>query len=476
MAFLKVSFGAIYLIDAVTVVILYLYINDWENMGFAQFWSLLPAFRTNVVDCMLALSIRLLLIPLLVYLACRVGKPISETDITDTKDEEDAVDEEAPLLQKHRNIQGNSAPPLDGVAKEDQGRERIAYSINQRADLKKNLVIALLFLIDTGIQAFIGVKCVSFHYDNVSTSMAGTLLCIQVLYIIIETALAQWIIEDATKVEGHFIPEFHLHPLFYVENLPGHSCDLCRSRMRRGYRCRSCDHDVCMACFSSKSRSGGEGVMRGDKGVKQDVEVSNAAFMKRALGLCRPQLGLFIMAFVCLIANTLASLLLPNYQGQILDHVVQQDSSGFKESVLLYLGLSIATGFFGALRSLAFSIVGRKISAEVRMRLFRAALVQDIAFFDGMHSGELTSRLSNDITAMVAPCQTMLASLFQNSLSLIGGIAMCFYTSWRLSMLAFTMVCVYVCMYVCMYVCVCVCVYGRVCECVCECVSVCVCE
>eukprot|EP00048_Salpingoeca_helianthica_P017049 m.235427 g.235427 ORF g.235427 m.235427 type:complete len:701 (+) comp20065_c0_seq1:721-2823(+) len=270
--------------------------------------------------------------------------------------------------------------------------------------------------------------------------MAGTLLCIQVLYLILETALAQWIIEDATKAEGHFIREFHLHPLFYVENLPGHSCDLCRSRMRRGYRCRSCDHDVCMACFASKSRLGGEGVLRGDKGVKQDVEVSNAAFMKRALGLCRPQMGLFILAFLCLIANTLASLLLPNYQGQILDRVVQQDSSGFKESVLLYMGLSIATGLFGALRSLAFSIVGRKISAEVRIRLFRSAIMQDIAFFDGMHSGELTSRLSNDITAMVAPCQTMLASLFQNSLSLIGGIAMCFYTSWRLSMLAFTMV------------------------------------
>lgn len=42
--------------------------------------------------------------------------------------------------------------------------------------------------------------------------------------------------------------------------------------------------------------------------------------------------------------------------------------------------------------------------------------------------------------SQVAPCTFMLGTLFSNSLLLAGGMVMCFVTSWRLSMLAFTTV------------------------------------
>ncbi|CAN0033345.1 unnamed protein product, partial [Laminaria digitata] len=67
-------------------------------------------------------------------------------------------------------------------------------------------------------------------------------------------------------------------------------------------------------------------------------------------------------------------------------------------------------------------------------------LCQDVAFFEGTTSGKLTSRLSSDVNAMVSPCTYMLGSLFSNILLLGGGMVMCFVTSWRLSMLAFTTV------------------------------------
>ncbi len=68
---------------------------------------------------------------------------------------------------------------------------------------------------------------------------------------------------------------------------------------------------------------------------------------------------------------------------------------------------------------------------DVRNNLFRSIMIQDIAFFDGVTTGELTSRLTNDANAMVAPCQTVLSSFLSNAFSLFGGIFFCFYTSWR---------------------------------------------
>ena len=72
--------------------------------------------------------------------------------------------------------------------------------------------------------------------------------------------------------------------------------------------------------------------------------------------------------------------------------------------------------------------------------MFRTMMVQDIAFFDGMSTGELTSRMTSDVNGMVSPLRTMLQSALSNSISLIGGLIACFVTSWRLSMLAFTTV------------------------------------
>jgi len=64
--------------------------------------------------------------------------------------------------------------------------------------------------------------------------------------------------------------------------------------------------------------------------------------------------------------------------------------------------------------------------------------VQDIAFFDGTTTGELTSRLGTDTNAMVSPIRSALAIFLTSSFSLIGGLIMCLNTSWRLSILAFT--------------------------------------
>merc|ERR1719317_283231 len=45
-----------------------------------------------------------------------------------------------------------------------------------------------------------------------------------------------------------------------------------------------------------------------------------------------------------------------------------------------------------------------------------------------------------DIRAMTMPLRTAVNTLFTNTISLIGGVAMCCITSWRLSFLAFTTV------------------------------------
>ena len=46
-------------------------------------------------------------------------------------------------------------------------------------------------------------------------------------------------------------------------------------------------------------------------------------------------------------------------------------------------------------------VVGRRLSYRVRNQLFQGIVRQDIAFFDAASTGDLTSRLSWDASAMV---------------------------------------------------------------------------
>jgi len=91
-----------------------------------------------------------------------------------------------------------------------------------------------------------------------------------------------------------------------------------------------------------------------------------------------------------------------------------------------------------AFRSLCFNLAGRRMAMSIRNELFRAVMRQDIAFYDSSTVGDLTSRLGGDVQQTVAPMRNTVASLLGNLFALGGGLIMCFYTSWRLSMLAFT--------------------------------------
>jgi hypothetical protein len=314
--------------------------------------------------------------------------------------------------------------------------------LERQADARKGLAMVVLFAAGSVFQVYTGVKCVSYKGFGAGSAelRRGALMGSAVLWINLEAMLTKRLLAALVGDRGHLIPEFHPHRLFHDGKLACHYCDLCGITCKEAYRCKLCDFDCCVRCFSRKDRSRGEGVLRGDKGLKKEENLSGKVYFKRALTLCWPERRIFGLAFLCLGINSAASLALPNFQGQILDKVIGGEHGAFKYDITLYILISVATGLFGGLRGLCFAVVGRRMSAAVRRKLFRGIICQDIAFFDGSTTGNLTSRLSNDANAMVAPCQTVLGTLFSNTILLFGGVGLCFWTSWRLSVLAFTTV------------------------------------
>ena len=280
-----------------------------------------------------------------------------------------------------------------------------------------------------------------------------------VLMVNVEAWLLKRLINVITAEDGYLIPEFHPHRLYFRPDVPNHRCDMCRNKATQVYRCQVCDFDVCPACFNKKDKATGEGILRGDKGIKQGADLSFSEYFGRALKLVSPHVPLFLVAVTCLATKSVINLVMPHYQGSIMDIVYSgHDACGnssltppdftpcddarrkFEDTIIEYLVLAISLGFLGGLQSLSFLVVARKIMVHIRAQLFRRIVVQDIAFFDGFRTGDLVQRLTGDTRAMIQPLQYTLATTLSNLILLFGGVIMCFYTSWRLSMLAFTTV------------------------------------
>eukprot|EP00850_Spirogloea_muscicola_P007655 SM000039S14485 [mRNA] locus=s39:386760:390769:+ [translate_table: standard] len=188
-----------------------------------------------------------------------------------------------------------------------------------------------------------------------------------------------------------------------------------------------------------------EGRLRGDKGVRVERDVNQRSYLMRAVALARQELFVISIGFMCLGVTSTSGLILPHYQVLLPAKLWQDPRPGdqaqptrIRRDVLLMVVFSLVTGIFGGIRGLCFSVVGKRVLKTLQDRLFQGVIIQDVAYFDATTSGELTSRLTNDVSSMAEPLNWMLSTLLRNVLGLTGGFVMCFWTSWKLSMLAFT--------------------------------------
>ena len=132
-----------------------------------------------------------------------------------------------------------------------------------------------------------------------------------------------------------------------------------------------------------------ENVVRGDKGRKKKTVLTTWSYLTRVMQLAKGQWHIVSMAMCFLCVSSISSVLLPNYQGAILDRVINDDKEGFYSAMSYYIAFNITQVLFGVMRQVCFSIAGKRIQYKARNVLFTSILRQDVAFFDGMTTGQV---------------------------------------------------------------------------------------
>ncbi len=98
------------------------------------------------------------------------------------------------------------------------------------------------------------------------------------------------------------------------------------------------------------------------------------------------------------------------------------------------LVLSIARGVTGYLSALLMTEVGQSVVRDLRNRFFAHTVRQSAAFFSKRSSGQLLSRLTNDIAQIQRAVSETTGDLVRESLTLVGYIAYMIWLQWELAM------------------------------------------
>lgn len=172
----------------------------------------------------------------------------------------------------------------------------------------------------------------------------------------------------------------------------------------------------------------------------------SAAGLRRILALGWPEKWKIIGASIALIIYSLGNLALPQLIGGMMDAMSSvKDHPGSTDKAMeliraVIIKLAIIFAVIAAsswVRSTLFSIAGEKIVANLRRSLYDKLLTMEIAFYDVNRTGELVNRLASDTTLIQNTVTTNVPSFLRALAIVIGGLAILFSISWKLTMVMF---------------------------------------
>jgi ATP-binding cassette subfamily B protein len=139
-------------------------------------------------------------------------------------------------------------------------------------------------------------------------------------------------------------------------------------------------------------------------------------------------------ATALLLLGSAAALLYPQGIRIIVDGAIaSRDPGSVRTAALLMGALAVLQGVAVAGRSWLFALAGERGVKRVREALFRSLVSQEIAFFDGQRTGDLTSRLGSDTASLQGLLSSQLSMSLRNGVQVVGGLILLVVTSPRLT-------------------------------------------
>ena len=161
--------------------------------------------------------------------------------------------------------------------------------------------------------------------------------------------------------------------------------------------------------------------------------------LKRLLAFSKPYRGRLFLALIAMLVYAGASTGVAYLIKPIIDHVLPGTAGWpFRVWAGLIIAAYLAKGLGSYFSTYLMTDVGQRVVRDIRDRLFRHILDQSAAFFARRTSGQLMSRITNDVNQVQQAVSETIGDLIREGLTAIGWVIAMFYWDWKLALVTMT--------------------------------------
>jgi ATP-binding cassette, subfamily B, bacterial MsbA len=157
--------------------------------------------------------------------------------------------------------------------------------------------------------------------------------------------------------------------------------------------------------------------------------------LPRLIAYARPYRGRFTAAIVAMIIYAAANAGIVSQIQPMIDQVLAGDMV-FGVFASIILGGYLVKGIGAYFSTYLMTDVGQQVVRDIRNQLFRHTLDQSAGFFSRRSTGQLLSRITNDVNQIQQAVSETLGDLLREGLSLVGFGALLFWLDWHLALVA----------------------------------------
>ncbi|MGW0333447.1 ABC transporter ATP-binding protein [Streptomyces sp. NPDC003011] len=167
--------------------------------------------------------------------------------------------------------------------------------------------------------------------------------------------------------------------------------------------------------------------------------------VRRILGLFKPYRGRLAIVGLLVGAASLVTVATPFLLKETLDVAIPEGRTGLLSLLALGMILSaVLTSIFGVLQTLISTTVGQRVMHDLRTAVYGRLQRMSLAFFTRTRTGEVQSRIANDIGGMQATVTSTATSLVSNLTSVIATVIAMLVLDWRLTVVSLLLLPVFV--------------------------------
>jgi len=165
--------------------------------------------------------------------------------------------------------------------------------------------------------------------------------------------------------------------------------------------------------------------------------MDNKEIINRLLAQIRPYQGKLLLAMACMIAVAGLSSLQAFMVKPLLDEIFfNKDMTMLRLLPIALIALFLVKGVFYFGYSYLMDYVGQRVIRNLRIDLFSHIQRMELAYFHQTPTGELISRVMNDVALVQRAVSKALVGVLKDLFQVVGLLGVIFYQDWKLALMS----------------------------------------